>query len=360
VQDVLHLALPNIGQADSQPGAVGDAGDLWRAVDRLVDRAPSLADLRSHKLDLFAARRWRALGRPVPAELVERERRAAVAVLTAPLLLERVRSAYDGELIPLKGPHVAAHFPDPGLRAFGDLDLLATDALSAQASLVAAGFKEVGDASAYVGIHHLRPLVCPGFPLFVEIHSRPKWPDGLQAPAARELFAAAVPLEGRVKSLPPAHHALVLAAHSWSHEPLRRLRDLLDIAVMADLAGQPDVAALAKEWRIERLWRTTIGAANAVFRDAARPWELRLWAQNLERARERTVLENHLQRWFSDFSIMPFGAAAARVPNTVARELFPKDAEGWDAKLARTTRAVRNASRRRSEHDDELDRLRRR
>lgn len=313
----------------------------------------------SHKLELFAARRWRTLGRPVPAELADRERRAAVTALAAPLLLERVQRAYEGEIILLKGLQVASLYPDPALRAFNDLDLLALDAPSAQASLVAAGFHEVGNPAAYLDIHHLRPLAWPGLPLVVEIHSRPKWPAGIPLPRTHELFAAATG-RGRLAILPPAHHALLLAAHSWAHEPLRRLRDMIDVAVMADEAGRAEVAALAREWRVERLWLTTIGAADAVLGGADPPVELRLWAQNLERARERTVLENHLQRWFSDFSIMPFGTAAARVPRTLARELGPNDAEGWSAKLARTAHALRNASRRRSEHHDELDRARRR
>ncbi len=349
----------HIAPTEPRPDLEGDAPEIWRAVDRLVDRAPSLADLRCHKLELFAVRRWRALGRFIPAELLDRERLAALGALAAPILLERVRAAYDDELITLKGPEVAARYPDPALRSFGDIDLLAADAETAQAALLAAGFVEVGDPAIYLGIHHLRPLCWPGLPLAVEIHSRPKWPGGSQPPpSTRELFDAAA--GDQVKALPAAHHALLLAAHSWAHEPLRRLRDMLDVAVMAEAAGRADVAALAREWRVERLWRSTIEAADAVLLGAERPWALRLWAQNLERARERTVLENHLQRWVSDFWIMPLGAAVARMPTTMARELLPKESEGWGAKLSRTTRAVRNASRRRSEHNDELDLRRRR
>lgn len=342
-----------------QPDAGTGADALWLAVDRLVDRAPTVADLISHKLDLFAARRWRELERAVPEELLERERRSGVAVLAAPVLLERVRAAYDGEIIPLKGPAVAARFPDPALRSFGDLDLLVANAADAQASLLAAGFEEVGDPALYVDIHHLRPLCWPGLPLVVEIHSRPKWPEGLKPPPATvDLLAAAAPAGDGLKMLPFAHHALLLAAHSWAHEPLRRLRDMIDVAVMAEAAGRTEVAALAREWGLERLWRSTIGAADAVLLQRKTTWALRLWAQNLEKARERTVLENHLQRWLGDFWIMPFWAAATRLPGTFAGELLPREAEGWSAKLSRTRRAFRNASRRRSEHNDELDQRR--
>lgn len=353
--------LPTLAvSGQMQPARAESALEIWEAVDRLVDRAPSLADLRSHRLELFAARRWRSRGIPVPEDLVEQERRAAVVTLAAPVLLERVRAACDGEIVMLKGLDVAARYPDPALRAFGDVDLLVSDASAVQGALLAAGFEEVGDPSLYLGIHHLRPLRWPDLPLVVEIHSRPKWIDGGPvAPTTAELLAVAVPSELGVKVLPPAYHALLLAAHSWAHEPLRRLRDLIDVAVMAEAAGRSEVAELARAWRIERLWRVTIAAADAVLLGRDRPWALHLWAQNLAKARERTVLENHLQRWLSDFWVMSPLAAAARIPATVGNELRPEGDEGWGNKLSRSLRAMRNASQRRSAHDAEVERRKR-
>src|SRR5688572_3205555 len=105
---------------------------IWTAVERLVDRAASLDDLRAHRLHLLAGRRWRALRRAVPAELRVDERRSVVATLTAPVLLQRVRDAHDGPLIVLKGPEVAAHYPDAALRSYSDLDLLVPCPLQAQ------------------------------------------------------------------------------------------------------------------------------------------------------------------------------------------------------------------------------------
>lgn len=331
--------------------------ELWAAVDRLVERSPGTADLASHRLELFAARRWRERGEPVPPEILEQERRAAIAVLTAPLLLERVRSAYDGEIVPIKGMQVAQLYPDPALRLFGDVDVLVRDAGAAQAALLAAGFEEVGDPALYEDIHHLRPLQSPELPLVVEIHSRPKWVEGLApAPSTEALLAAAVPDPSGLGILPPAEHALLIAVHSWAHEPLRRLRDLVDVAVMAGAAGREEIDVLARAWGVERLWRATADVIDAFVYGARRPHSLRLWAQNLEKVRERTVLENHLQRWLSDFWIMPAPAAFGRLPATLARELLPEGDEGWRTKLARSTRAFRNASRRRSEHDEELAR----
>ena len=215
----------------------GDA--IWQGVDRLVDRAPTIADIRSHRIELLAARRWRALGRTVPDELVELERTSALHRLVVPRLLERVRDAYDGPMIVHKGPEVAAHYPDPILRDFGDVDLIVRNAEEAQRALIAAGFEEIGDPALYVDIQHLRPLRWPELPLRVEIHSRPKWVSTLAAPRADELFAAAVPSTTTIDgflALPPEHHALLLAAHSWAHEPMRLLRDVVDIAAVADAA----------------------------------------------------------------------------------------------------------------------------
>lgn len=334
-------------------------GPMWDGVDRLVDRAPGLADLRSHQLELFAARRWRALGLPVPPELVEEERLAAVVVLTAPILLERARAAYDGPMLLMKGPEVASRYPDPALRLFKDLDLLVDDVEAAQRALLAAGFRAVGDPALYEGIHHLRPLAFPGLPLTVELHSRPKWIEGLEPPPSTELFGLASGAEAGVDgvlALPPAHHALVLAAHSWGHEPLRRMRDLVDVAAVAQGLDRDELRGLAAAWRMERAWTTTIGAADALFLGGSPPWAVRVWARNLAKVRERTVLENHLARWLSDFWALPAQDAVRALGSTFAGEVRPAPGEGWGAKLSRSARAVRNALLRRSEHEREWSR----
>ena len=347
------------GDAWARPGRRLEQAptELWAAVDDLVDRAPRLADISSHRLELLAARKWRSAGVAVPPAVVEQERRAAAVHLATPVLLHLVRGAYEGGLILVKGLDVARRYPQIGLRSFGDVDLLADDAADAQRALISAGFEEVGDPSLYEGIHHLRPLRWPGLPVVVELHSRLKWVAGIAPPPVNaELFDAAIPGPHGLKCLPPAHHALVLAAHSWAHEPLRRLRDIVDIAAVAEAAQRDEIEALARFWQIERLWRSTAAVMDAVLYGGKRPLVLRLWAQNLEAVGERTVLENHLQRWLSDFSIMPAYRAAARIPGTLGRELFPERGEGWIAKLSRSTRALRNATRPRSEHDEELGR----
>lgn len=78
-----------------------------------------------------------------------------------------------------------------------------------------------------------------------------------------------------------------------------------------------------------------------------------MWGQNVAAGRERTVLENHLQRWLSDLWALPPHRALARMPRTLREELWPKG-ETWRRKLSRTALAVRNAFTRRSEHDREF------
>jgi hypothetical protein len=338
-------------------GELEAEGDLWAGVDRLIDRAPSLADLRAHRLQHLAARRWRSLGRPLPDDLVHEEHVAAVVALAAPVLLARVREVYDGPAIVVKGPVVAARYPDPALRPFSDLDLIVPDAAELQSALVGAGFREVGNPEIYLDIHHLRPLWSAGLPLVLELHTAPKWIDSLEPPSQEELFSVAVPgtpdLAGAL-TLPPAHHALVLTTHSWAHEPLRRIRELLDVALVAEEAERRELDDLAHRWNVARPWRTTIAAAEALLLGRQTPLPLRVWARHLPRVRERTVLDTHLRRWLSDFSVLPPRRALRSLTVALARDVKPAAGEGWKTKLSRMGQASRRAFVRRSEHDDRL------
>jgi hypothetical protein len=330
---------------------------LWDAVDALVDRAPRESDLASHRIELLAARRWRAQGKPVPAGLVAEERAGRVSALTVVPTLQRVREAYDGRILLLKGPEAAAHYPDPALRSFKDLDLLVAEPGKAWRALLGAGFEPIGDPDLYIGIHHLRPLAAPGLPLAIELHSQPKWVDGLPRPSTDELFDAAVgsvvAVDG-VEALPPAHHGLVLAAHSWAHEPLRRLRDLVDIAAVVGATGPDEVEALAERWGLRRLWRTTAAATDALFAGGPTPWAFRLWAQNVSKVRERTVIENHAQAWLSSFWVLQPQEAARALGRSLAAEVRPQRGERWAAKGRRARMATRHAFDRRSDHERTL------
>lgn len=350
MSDVL-AALPAEGR---RPGASLDA-HLWHAVDRLLDRVEVVPDVCAHRLELLKADRLRRLGLPIPPALVEEERSSILRSLAAPLLLERVRAACDGPVLLLKGPEVARWYPSPRLRAFDDVDVLVADAEGTQQSLVDAGFVEVGEPSHYVGIHHLRPLHLPGFPLVVEVHERPKWVTGLPPPSAEALFGVAEPAEGGLLALPAAALALVLAAHDWAHRPLEQLGRLVDIAAVCQGADRAEVRELAERWRVARLWRTTSGAIDALLYGTRPVWPLRTWARGLAAGRERTVLENHLERILAGYAVLPPRRAAAATAVGLRRTLTPYPGETWARKARRAREALGHARWRRSWHDRRLD-----
>jgi hypothetical protein len=340
---------------DGEVAPLGAADDgLWHAVDRLVDRAPRLSDLQAHGLHLLAGRRWRELGLDVPPSLRQAQRGAAFVQLMVPALLERLRASCEGPLVLMKGPEVAVHYPDPALRPFRDLDLLVGDAATCQRELIDSGFELTGDPALYEDIHHLRPLRWPGLPLLVEIHDRPKWVEGIEPPAKDELINSAAPsalgVDG-ILALPPAAHALALAAHSWAHVPLSKLLHIVDIAAVSDGVDRNELDALACRWGLLRVWRSTMNVADSVLYGRHRPLALRTWARNLDAVRERTVLESHLERWLGACWALPPRRALQRTAQALAAQLQPEPDETWSRKIRRTRRALRDAFVRVSDHD---------
>ncbi len=340
-----------------------DGRAIWTAVDRLIDSTTDLGALRANRIHLLAARHWRELGREVPSELEAAERKSVLVTLILPELLGRVRAAFDGPLVVHKGPEIADRYPDPALRPYIDLDVLVPAAKPVQRALVDVGFVEVGDPASYTDSPHCLPLLWPGLPLLVEVHDRPNWPARLGVPPARELLEHAVPsslgVEG-VLTLAPAHHALVVAAHSWAHGPMARVGDLVDVAVMADALDRDELCRLARRWGLERLWRTTLGTAEAVLFGDPKPWALRVWARNLSAVRERSVLENHIGLWLAGFSALGASRGALAMVAQVGQDLRPVRGETWGAKLSRTRAALRDARVKKSVHDEQLERAERR
>src|SRR5437762_5391681 len=225
-------------------------GRLGRRLDEIT-----VAGAAAHGLGPLAARRWRSLGRRVPLAFQQQERAALIAQRFAPAILAHARAAFDGPMIVFKGPEVAVRYPQ-GMRRFSDIDLLVPDAAAAQQALLSAGFELVEDAPADP-VHHQTPLCWQTLPLQVEIHNTVKWPSQLSAsPDLDAIFDAAVaassPVEG-LQAPAPHHHALILAAHSWAHTPLRTARDLVDLAAIAAEAGTDQIAAVADEWGLARI-----------------------------------------------------------------------------------------------------------
>jgi putative nucleotidyltransferase-like protein len=324
----------------------------WGAVAALIDRAPRIEDLRYHGLQLLAAQRRRLEGRANEPLLLHDEQLAAAVTLTVPRVLERVREAYDGKILLMKGPELARLYPEPRLRPYGDVDLLVDDAKRAQRALLAAGFRPVGDPSLFLDIHHLRPLVAPGLSLALEVHDRPKWPERCAPPETAELLARGVPATfgAGILALPPAEHALLVAAHAWAHGPLTRLSHLLDAELLALRSEPTELGLLARRWGIDRIWRATASAAAALFHDEPAPWPLRTWARGLPAVREPTVLEWHLEACLAPFAAHPPRKAIHSAANGAFGVARRQPDESWRDKLARSVHALNSPAASLSEH----------
>jgi hypothetical protein len=331
---------------------------LWDQVDQLVARAQRPEDLRAHRLELIGARQWRKTGRNVPGALAEAERAAAVRWLMTGDVLAHARAAYDGPIVLMKGPEIAARYEQPTLRPFADVDLLVDDAAQAQAALVAAGFEEIGEPERFEDIHHLRPLAWRHHAVAVEIHSRPKWPAALEPPPVRSILDAAVPSATGIPGLlapSPAMHALLVAAHAWATMPLGRLGDLIDTAALAMEAEEEELRSIALAWNLVHVWDATSAAIAATLFDNEATARIPRWARNLREVRERTVLEKHLEHLFADFRVVPRRRAVTSMLGAGVRKLRPAGSEGWRSKARRSVRAVRRARAPLSEHDRDLD-----
>lgn len=316
----------------------------WRVVRGIVAaRLHDVVDVLEHGLGPVAADILEARGESIPPTFLRQQRLARVGELTVPYLLSSVRGACDGPMLVLKGPEVAARYPRHS-RAYGDVDLLVPDPDRTQRALLAAGFVEVEDPDdRWVGIQHLNPLVRPGIPLAVEIHSVPKWPTGLRPPRFDELLERAAPSVLGVPGVlapAPAHQALLLAAHAWAHQPLGKVRDLVDVGVFRIESDESDLSGTACAWGMRPLWRTTIDAVDA-FLERRRTWPFRLWASHVFEVRGQTVLEKHLERLLAPFWGLPLGRATRGAVPTLIDEFRPAFDEGWPEKLERTAAALR-------------------
>lgn len=324
---------------------------LWEAVDRLVDGPHDVEALRAHGIQLLAARRWRVTGRFIPEELLADEREAVMVALMAPALLDRVRTIIPGPLVLLKGAEVAAYYPDPGLRPFGDLDILVLDATSAQETLLRAGFVL---AEKHDHRHHRAAIRWPGSALLVEIHDAPPWLPWMTPPSVDELVAATVPsavgIDG-VLALPQSYQALLLAAHSWRSAPLRRLLDLIDVAVMSDGVNRSELDALARCWRVERVWQATMWAIDAFLLGDERPsWTLHLLASHCRSFRERTLVEEWAARWVGAGWAPSAAEGLAALINVVKMDIGPQPGQSWAGKLSGLPGVTRDAFRPASTH----------
>lgn len=304
-----------------------------------------MSGILAHKLGPLAANRLRRLGEPVPELLLREERAASLSMLAGVPLIERLRASCDGPLVLIKGPEVARLYPG-GARRFGDIDVLTDNAAAVQRALVTRGFVEIDDPDFHVpDHHHLPPLQWPTIGLQVEVHTSPNWPVHAQRPPIGEILDASVPsvLEIAGVSAPtPLHHALILASHAWRHEPLRTLRDLIDIAAVSAQADERELDRTAAAWGIGRLWRTTHRAIDAMFYGGRETFPLRSWARHLKPVRDRTGFEKHLGRLLHGYWGMPPLMAPVQTLRAFRYMIEPVPGESWGHKVTRVPQALRN------------------
>jgi hypothetical protein len=311
---------------------------LWVAVDELLAEA-TLAGILAHRMGPLAARGLRRRGEPLPAPLALEERAAALCNLVARSLLERVRATSEAPIILIKGPEVASSYPGRA-RGFGDVDILTRHAPALQHALLAAGFVEDYDPRVIAaGIeHHLMPLKWPTLEFKIEVHGSPNWPGFLVPPPMDEILEGCVPSACGVVDVSapaPAHHALIIAAHAWYHEPLWTLRDLVDIAAISAHADERELDRTAERWGMHRLWRTTQRATDALFYGGRKTFPLRTWARHLELVRDRTGFEGHLTRLLSGYWAMPPKNATTRTTQVLHNLVAPNPGETWRDKARR-------------------------
>ena len=142
--------------------------------------------------------------------------------LEAERVLKFVHDSTDHRFVMIKGLGLAALYPDPSLRHFGDVDLLSASAVDAQHDLLAAGWESKPtpgfdvDPTRNDELHQLCPLTYPGVPLPLEVHRHPNWPRWSDPPPAQTFFADACPITGLVRISAPSveHHALIVLAHA--------------------------------------------------------------------------------------------------------------------------------------------------
>jgi Uncharacterised nucleotidyltransferase len=315
---------------------------LWAGVDSLLGRA-TVPGVLAHKLGPLAAQRLRRLGEPVPPVLQQEQRGATLANLAAGRLVERIRATVDGPFVLIKGPEVAHFYPERA-RRFRDIDILTAHAEPHQRALLESGFVEVEEPDLLIPEHHLPPLRWPAVALEVEVHTVPNWPPSAGEPPLAEILEAAVPSASAVDGVlapTPAHHALILASHAWVHEPLRTLRDLLDIAALAAQADERELDRTADAWGIGRLWRTTSDAIEALFFGGRRTFPLRSWARHLEPVRERTRFESYLEWLGHGFWEVPAYKAPVETLRALRSLVSPAAGESWGQKLKRAPHALR-------------------
>jgi hypothetical protein len=322
--------------------------ELWSRINQFTDFSISRSSVETliyHGIGLLAAERLHVTGQPVPPLLQSERETATMVHLAGRALMQRIRDTIDGPMLLIKGPEIAAAYPHPNLRSYGDLDILVADSGKAKSALLARGFEEVND---YQFAHTQRPLRWPGCPVLIELHHMLPWLTWMNTPPIDVYFERATPsgtATDGVTTLPKVDHTLLIAAHSWRHSPLRRVGDLIDIAVMAEDLESSELAARAGQLNMAGVWSTTTRATEAVLaQDSSLSFPLRTWARHLLPPGERSVMQIHTAVWLGALWAPTLMDKRKALVQAWTNEFQPMPGEPWIDKFGRIRRAVSEAN----------------
>jgi hypothetical protein len=235
---------------------------LWRALDS-AGRSEVLGDMRTWLADVCEVHRLEA------ALLVPRALETAVTPLTDAGF----------EPVILKGPAVAARYPQPGLRRMEDIDLLLPRGAHAGAlrALEASGWRVVRPRGRD---RYDTVLSHPEVPsLALELHyGLEAWYERVTVLDPAELWERREPIEcmgTKAFGLPLGDELVVLAAHAG--KPFHGFHQLVWIADLAMLTGHAAELGRGVDWeQVDRLARrgrctTVVACALALARRAGVP-----------------------------------------------------------------------------------------
>jgi hypothetical protein len=260
-----------------------DPAAIRRALDGGADLDVAVPAAAEHRIGPLL---WRALAaadaleelgplRPVLGGAADAYRMEALLLLPRSVALAVSPLTGAGlEPVVLKGPAVAARYPEPGLRPMEDIDLLLprSDHARALAALAEAGWRVARPAGPDLYDTALTHADVPS--LFLELHY------GLEGMSQRvtsldaeELWRRRRPIDCAgtpAYGLPSAEELVMLAAHAGKpHHGFVRLVWIADLAMLAGDAaarGEPIDWERVREVAIAGRCRTVTGAALALAR----------------------------------------------------------------------------------------------
>ncbi len=169
--------------------------------------------------------------------------------------LEEAVKAVAQPVIIHKGAQIARLYPDPLQRDWSDIDLLVEDPEQARGDLAKVGFVGIGHDQP--NFHQLAPMVHPHLRVVIELHRRPNAAPHHHIPTTAEIFGRSQPSRVDIDGLraPCLEHEFVLhLSHSWTNRPLGRLRDLVDLRLLAEQLDVDQDRELAAQAKSRRVW----------------------------------------------------------------------------------------------------------